>query len=360
LKALGYCALYTAVALIIFSPWAIRNYAWTRNPVYPLFSQIFQDPDVNPPPETDRENFGIAGDAAGGPQLLFTPFATRKFVYGESWWQTLLIPVRIFFQGQDDKPEYFDGRLNPYLFLLPMLTFIFGRKTDPVRNTDSDHKAERNILLAFASLFILFAFLKADMRIRYVAPAIPPLVILSAFGLHDALAAIRDRFQGRWRALSRSAAVVIVLGMLCLNFSYILALYQRIDPFSYIGGRLSRDQYIERYRPEYAAIRFANQHLPQNAKILGLFLGNRSYYSDRKLVFGENFFKRTVLVETSGQKIAAALKTRKITHILVYYRIFNPWTGHNFDRQERTNLSDFFNNHANLIFSKGGFGLYQL
>ena len=166
--------------------------------------------------------------------------------------------------------------------------------------------------------------------------------------------------KGRWRALSSSAAVLIVFGMLCLNFSYILTLYQRIDPFSYIGGRLSRDQYIERCRPEYATLQFANTNLSPDARILGLFLGNRSYYSDRELVFGDRFFKHTVIREGSAREIADALKAQKITHILVHYRILKRWSGHNFSHQEMVKLKDFFKNHADLIFHKGKYGLYQL
>ena len=354
LKAVGFSGLYVLVALMIYSPWAIRNYAWTKNPVYPLFNQYFTDTVHDRRSDFDLEAPDVISDAAREPTGLFLPFATRKIIYGETWWQTLLIPVRIFFQGQDDQPKYFDGRLNPYLLLLPILAIFFSRSKDAALKT------ERNILLAFAVLFIIFAFFKADMRIRYVAPAIPPLVILSIFGLRNTLTAIDGSFKTSSSAFCKSVVIFIVSIMVCLNFGYVLQLYQRIDPFSYIGGRLSRDQYIERYRPEYAAIQFANQNLPQDAIILGLFLGNRSYYSDRNLVFGESFFKDAVIREISGKEIAGALKEKKVTHILVYYRVFKPWSGHNFDRQKRANLSDFFNNHANLIFFKGEFGLYQL
>jgi hypothetical protein len=137
-------------------------------------------------------------------------------------------------------------------------------------------------------------------------------------------------------------------------------LYHRIDPLSYISGTLNRDQYIERYRPEYAAIQFANKTLSPNARILGLFLGNRSYYSDRELVFGESFFKNTVIRESSAREIADALKKKEITHVLVYYRVLKRWAGHNFDHRERVKMADFFNNHANLVFSKGEYGLYKL
>jgi len=354
LKAIGYGASYVLVALVIFSPWAIRNYVWTQNPVYPLFDHHLKNPNINQPFEVDLEASSIISEAARGPAVLFSPFATRKIIYGESWWQTLLIPVRIFFQGQDDKPKHFDGRLNPYLLLLPVLAFFLNR------NGDTATKTEKNILLAFAVLFIIFAFFKADMRIRYVAPAIPPLVILSVFGLRNILHGIDGRLSGRSNAFCKSFTVLTVSFLVCLNAAYMWQLYQRIDPLSYIGGKLSRDQYIERYRPEYAAIQFVNKTLPQDARILGLFLGNRSYYSDRDLVFGDSFFKNTVIRESSAREIAGALKENEITHILIYYHVFQQWSGRLFDKEEKVKLLDFFDTHTHRIFTKGGYGLYQL
>ena len=260
LKAISYSTLYVLLALVIFSPWAIRNYTWTKNPVHPLFSQYFENSDLNRLSDQDLEPPEIIGEAARGPVMLFSPFTTRKIIYGETWWQTLLIPVRIFFEGKDDRPKHFDGRLNPYLLLLPIFAFILKR------NTDAVVKNERNILATFAVLFIMISFFKADMRIRYVAPAIPPLVIMAILGLNNILAAIDKGLKGGLNRLCKSIFVLAVSFLVFLNAVYVWQLYHRIDPLSYISGRLSRDQYIERYRPEYAAIRFANKSLASDAE----------------------------------------------------------------------------------------------
>ena len=354
LKAIGFSALYVMIALVIFSPWAIRNYAWTKNPVYPLFNQYVKSPGPDRLSGSNLEPSEIIGEAARGPVGLFSPFTTRKIIYGETWWQTLMIPVRIFFQGQDDQPKHFDGRLNPYLLLLPIFAFFL------YRNTGTSIKTERNILVAFAALFITISFFKADMRMRYIAPAIPALVILSVLGLYNIIAAIDSGLKGVFNTFCRSVVFLTISFLVFINAAYIWQLYHRVDPLSYISGRLSRDQYIERYRPEYATIRYANKNLPTHARILGLFLGNRSYYSDRELIFGESFFKNVVIREDTGKEIAGAFKAKEITHILVYYRVFKPWSDHNFDHRERVKLTDFFKNHANLVFSKGEYGLYRL
>ncbi|MDZ7597857.1 MAG: glycosyltransferase family 39 protein [Desulfobacterales bacterium] len=104
-KAVLWGACFASIALAVFSPWMIRNLIWTGNPLYPLYDGLF-----NP------------GGSGHGSSL--GPWAIRKLVYGETWWETLLIPLRVFFQGQDDLPQLFDGRLNPLLLILPIFAFF--------------------------------------------------------------------------------------------------------------------------------------------------------------------------------------------------------------------------------------------
>ena len=82
-KTAGYGLVFVSVALLIFSPWMIRNYLWTNNPLYPLYDHLF-----NPHNDTDRQAIGL--------------FAYRSLLYHETWWEMLLLPVRVFFQGREE------------------------------------------------------------------------------------------------------------------------------------------------------------------------------------------------------------------------------------------------------------------
>jgi 4-amino-4-deoxy-L-arabinose transferase-like glycosyltransferase len=141
LKAAGYGILFLFIAFIFFSPWMIKNYLWTTNPIFPLYDHWF-----NPQDAIDKKTISL--------------FTYRSLIYHESWWQMALLPVRIFFQGQDGNPQYFDGRLNPFLFFLPFFAF-YGIKRDPaiIRN-------EKKIMLTFVVLFFAFAFFSSSLRIR--------------------------------------------------------------------------------------------------------------------------------------------------------------------------------------------------
>jgi hypothetical protein len=337
-RVLLYGAVFVLTALIVFSPWMIRNYIWTDNPVYPLYNGWF-----NPVPPDAVESGGNLGH-----------FAIRKLLFKESLWQTLLIPVRIFFEGQDNLPQYFDGKLNPFLFFLPFFAFLgFKKSTSMI-------KAEKKTLLAFAVLYLLFAFFKTDMRIRYIAPIIPPLVILAMYGLHQINTFVAGYFSVpvcRFMRIGLVAAAVFMFGM---NGAYVWGQFNSVDPMSYLSGRLDRDAYIQRYRPEYTAVKYANKNLSKRTKILCVFLGNRRYYSDREMIFGDGFFRTAVMRAETPQNILADLKERKITHMLIRYDMFNHWAKQQLNNGSKKILAGFFQSHTRRLFTKAGYGLYQL
>ena len=357
-KAAGYGTIFFLVALVIFSPWMIRNYSWKQNPIYPLYNKLF-----NPPKDlsseslnenTDDANLSRQAQMSKKSSPRWGPFALRKLIYNESWWQIALIPVRIFFQGQDDNPKYFDGRLNPFLFLLPLVAFFQLKSDPPAIRTD------KKILGFFTILFILYAFLQTDMRIRYIAPTIPPLVILAVYGLNNLTALAAGRWARAPGWLVPGCTVLLATFMLSVNTAYIIKQFDYVDPFSYIGGKISRNEYIARYRPEYKAFQYANGNLPDDVKVLALFLGNRSYYSDRELIFGDNLFKKIVKKSNSSDMMRAEIQRLGITHLLIRYDIFNRWAGAQFNDKEKKRLGLFLENNLNQLFSQSGYGLFGL
>ena len=338
IRVIVYGAVFISIALIVFSPWMIRNYLWTDNPVYPLYNGWF-----NPEPSDPAGTSGHLGH-----------FAIRKLLFKESLWQTLLIPVRIFFEGQDDLPQYFDGKLNPFLFFLPFFAFF------NLKNISPSIKAEKKILSTFAVLFFFFAFFQTDMRIRYIAPIIPPLVILATYGLHQITTMIAGHFSGKVRRLISGSILATIVFMLSMNGAYIWEQFNSVDPMSYLSGRVNRETYIARYRPEYPAIKYANKNLTHGSKVLGLFLGNRLYYSDREIIFGDGFFRNTVNRAEISESILKELRQKKITHLLIRYDLLNQWSNRQLNDRNKKILSTFFKNYVHRLFSKAGYGLYEL
>lgn len=358
-KALVFGAVFMMIAATVFSPWAIRNFLWTNNPLYPLYNSWFNPTkaevhDITEPRVVYNSNEDAIAEIKPS-KGRWTHFAIRKIIFNEKWWEIALIPIRIFFQGRDDNPKYFDGKLNPLLFFLPFFAFI------GMRSNSQQLQVEKKTMLAFAVLFIFFAFVQSDMRIRYIGPAIPLLVILSILGLQNIVGFINNRFNGFIKKISLGSVLVLALFFLGLNLHYILNQYRWVQPVRYLKGELNRDVYIEKYRPEYAVIKYANMHLPSDAKILGIFLGNRGYYSDREMRFDyEPFIKNTLKQKYLDEAILAKFKKSGITHLLIRFNAFNNWVKNNFDDREKQRLVQFFQNHTVLLFSKNGHGLYNL
>ena len=342
-KAIGFSLLYVFIALIIFSPWMIRNVVWTGNPIYPLYHTVFNPGD---------ENFEISGDEDSGAKPRMSHFLIRKKLYDESALAVALIPLRVFFQGKDNEPKYFDGRANPFLLLLPIFAFFGIRADTPQIRT------EKFLMIAFSVLFLLFACAQTVIRIRYFAPIFPPMAILAMFGMHrlEKYLADKSNFPIFVRNLVIYGIIVMMLGW---NANYIFQRFNYVKPMDYLTGKISRDDYIQKYRPEYASMQYANHHLTNQDRILGVYLGNRGYYSEIDIVFSIHLLQNLAKTAESCADIYEGLRKRDITHLIVNHKLFNFWVK-DYSLHEKQVLKDFFERHVLQLFYRDGHGLYQL
>ena len=329
--------LFIVVAGLVYSPWGMKNFIWTGNPVFPLFDNWFNASD----PHTLQS---------------VPPVILRKLMYGETWLETVLVPLRVFFQGQDDSHQYFDGKLNPALLILPIFAFVMT-----IRDKNSHrNNVENGMMLMFSILLVLIVFFQTNMRIRYIAPVIPCLVILSMFGLKNIFLHLGKLFEGKARRVAAGISVVTVLLILGGNMTYMIKQFQIVAPFQYLRGNISRHDYIEKFRPEYAAIRHANLFLPADAKILSLFIGNRGYYSDREMLFDINLFHAAVQKSDSPEELQAQCVNLGLTHVLIRLDMFNNWIHNNLNKMKKQLVINFLNSRTSLLFSKNGHNLYRL
>ena len=276
----------------------------------------------------------------------------RSNVYKETFIQTLFLPIRAFFQGQDDNPKYFDGKLNPFLLLLPLLAFI-GLGNNRLRS----FKHHRNVFAVFSILFILFVFFKADFRIRYMAPAIPPLIVLSVFGLKTIVHVLSGR---NWRLgiTGKIAATFIMLMALALNINYVYGLFGTIRPLDYISGKIDRDSYISIFRKEYPTIQYANKYLPEDAIVLCLSIGDRTYYVDRPVHLSESFYKRKN-GKYSDKELLISLRKFGTTHIIINQQVFINWI-RNLSKSDQSMFLNVFKSNTKTLYRENDILLLEL
>lgn len=337
-KGIVHGGVYLLIALVMFSPWAVKNFTWTGNPLYPLFDSVF-----------DQETMTVQGDG----ERIPSHFVIRHFNYDESFLEIIMVPIRIFFQGQDGSPKYFDGKLNPLLLLLPIFAFWGSAGA-------SAHQTEKKVLLMFSVLYILFVFFRRDMRIRYVSPVIPALVILAMYGLNNLILSLESIDRRRCRQGVKTLFVGIILAFFSLNLAYAYSLFKYIDPIDFLSGRVDRHQYIERYVSEYPVLRYANDHLPETSTILSLFLGNRSYYSRRNTIFDENMLLGGLIHGTSSEQLTKSILNKGISHVLIRYDLFLKWVNDNLDGKQQRMFNDMLQHHMELQYFRNGYGLFVL
>jgi len=350
-RGIGWTAAFICLSLAVFSPWMIRNVRWTGNPIYPLYDGVFRS--LSPSGKTQAEEAGAAA-AAGEPSQGLNHFVARRLVFGESALETFTIPIRIFFQGEDDDPKYFDGRLNPGLLFFSVLAF-FGTAALGKRE-----RTERLVLAGFSLFYLLYTFFTVDMRIRYVGPILVPLAILSVYGMRQAVRLLEGRC--RTRSVRRRTALPLVLVALTLapNFFYLARQFEIVRPLDYLTGRVGREEYIARHRKDYPAFQFINTALPQEVKILGLYMGNRLYYADRPLVFGNRFFKQAISRAGSPEGLAGLLQERGFSHILLRGDILGLVAAETMTPRDLAVFQGFIQGHTRTLFSRDGFFVMEI
>ena len=343
LKSLGFLSIFFFVAVLTFSPWMIRNYSWTGNPLHPLLTRWFQKPAPSPAErlEADSESQGRLG-----------VFAIRKGVYHETGWEMALVPIRVFFEGKDGSPKHFDGKLNPFLILFPFFAFYRAKEGESL-------KKEKWILLAFTVFCFGFTFVTADLRIRYVAAIIPPLVILSVLGAKE-FADKLAKVLGKRFDIGFGWIFLLLAFPMAYNASYLVKQFADVDPFRYLGGDVSRDEYIARFRPEYDSLKFANETLPKDGKILFAFLGDRGYYCERDYLPGEGVLWSVFQSASSPEEISLKLKETGVTHLLIYHPLFERWMRENFKGERAKFLTKFFEDYVQFLFFRHGFSVSRL
>ena len=331
---------FVLIALIVFSPWMIRNSIWKGNPVYPLYNNFFN-------PAEGKEKCDLVEE-----KQPHNAFWLRRHVYGESFFQTITIPLRAFFQGQDDNPKYFDGKLNPLLLFFLLLAFLPMRVGIP-----ESMRRHAYFLFIFAFLFILFVLFKSDFRIRYMAPAIPPIVCLSVFGIRN-IFQIVSQLKGNKEIFGVVILCTGVFFLFAYNIDYEYRQFSYVNPFDYLSKSVDRDSYISRYRKEQQAIIKANQILPKEAKVLCLSLGDRTYYLDRDAHLAGDFYKKTNCTYNE-EDLYEKLTRYQTTHVLIDKDVFLNWVKSQ-PMEVRNIYFDVLNKYTRLLFEINGVRLLKI
>lgn len=285
-KIISYPAAFGLAALLTASPWVLKNYFMTGNPIYPYF---FEARDV----DALRQLF-YAGDA---PQ--------RNVL------DSLLIPFKATIYGIEGGPSFNTSISVLPLALLPFLLVGWRSLTKELRNT-----LAKLGLIALVAWMIWGAGSHAAIalnRSRHYYAAFPALTVLACAGYLIGVRLESARVRTGWILKGLVLFVLILSGVgETLTFA-------GTNPLRVIAGVDSEGQYLADQLGWYGPTMDAINRLPPESRVYFLW-EPRAYYcrvecSPDVILDRWWHLNRTV---GDAQRIAASIRAAGFTHVLIY------------------------------------------
>lgn len=279
------CALYGLAFGLVLSPWLIRNFLASGDPLWPFGYNIFKG-------------------------QYWSEWQTQKFANWErgpglSAWNFLIGPWNLTNNIAAFSPG--DGPLTPSLLSPLLLAFIpaawlFGGNLNHVRGL-----REIVVLLsAFCLVVYSIWFLGGYQHPRYIQMLHPFLAILAGVGIWNV-------FRTQHRVLRLTSA-----GLVTGTFVFTLgiAVVFNASSFRVVLGRESRDEYLSSKVPYCQDLDWVNRHLPPEARVLYLSLQSY-YYLDRAFVLGVPAYQGIIQYGqyNTSEELFQELKRLGITHV---------------------------------------------
>ena len=321
-------ALMAAIALLVFSPWLIKNQIYVGNPVYPLLEGTFD---------------GLNWDSVQSSQLISWQ---RSMGMGRGFLDYLLLPVRIGVMGKPGlNYTHFDGILSPVFLILVPLAFFWRRRGTAVLG-----------LMGGAGL-VFWAL--TSQQVRFLIPTIALAAVLAAMGL----AGLRARVgRGRFRA-------VLILVFLAQASSLIVpdqygrpvisALYDRLPA---AAGLETPREFLGRNIQSYSLFQQMNENIPPGQAVF-LVWENRGYYLDRPY-FADSFFEASTLMRMVARSGSAADLKQTVAAMGYRYVVVNDLLADVFSRpyppRDRQVLADFISQYLTPVHSANRLTLYTI
>jgi len=251
-------------AFIIPSPWLLRSWILTGDPLYPYINKLLV------------HNFITE---VGHPKTLIS---------------LILYPWNLTFN-----PELFYGfsqRISPfYLAILPALLLV--------KNVDRKIK----YLLVFGLLYVYFFFPFLALP-RYFMPGIAALSIVVGY--------IISQISFQYK---NSMVKKVLLLLLCVPFVLQLYYLYRVN-MPNVGAALkivSRADYLEKHLSDYYLVtKYVNERLPDDITVFAPW-ENRFYYFDKKFLSGNWMVERMLNIKTPVEWVKVLKEKYKVDYLLL-------------------------------------------
>jgi len=328
--------LFGLLAIVVASPWYLKNFFSTGNPFYPFFFG-----------GTYWDEFRAWWYSRAGTGLAFT-----------APWRLLVAPWEMTVLGIQGTESY-DATIGPILLtVIPLLALVW-RKIAPEERRVIGYAI---LVCLIQYLFWLYGVAQSALLVqtRLLFPIFALLALLAGYIVDKLALLTKQAFSLQWFV---TTVLLLALGLNAVSS----ALHFISDsPLPYLAGFESKESYLTRHLGlYYTTVVHINENLPPSAKILFLW-EPRSYYCQRDCWSDAllDKFKHLTYKYHDAEGIAEYLHREGVTHLLLYQTGLEHILEAGFDPitpDDVAALTALQKDHLRLIHDEGGaYLLYKL
>lgn len=316
-------ATYFLIALLIVSPWYIKSYVYTGDPVYPFGYSISGGKYLKSVNDKNLIDYNF-GDVA---------LKRSLFDFLIKFWDLTM---------QSSKYGMLLGFGPLFLVFIPLL--IFMKKVDTVIK----------YLLVYSLIsFAVWYFNPQGLRYLMIYPM---LSVVSGTVINSLL-----------KIKKVKGAVILVL-ISTLFFNLVLWYGANSVKLPYVFGLESEQEFYLKLKDNngYNVFKYANENLPKNSKLL-LFGEIRGYLSDLDYIKSDPLAHRVIDYSkiVDSKSMYNELRRLGITHVLVnsklgFIGLTNPNQPVRHSEKDIRIMNETLKNYAKLLYSENGVYLYEL
>lgn len=330
-------ALFGAIVAAFVSPYLIKNYLITGNPVYPVMYNIF------------------------GGRWLMPAQVERMLSYVEShgmghdWRNMLLLPWNITIYGNTGF-ETFDTIITP-LWLISIPALIFVRLKPPV------------IKWAVFVCAVYFLSWSVSTHItRYMMPIFPLASIVTAHVLVELKRSVEG--VSRRAALIYRTGVIAACALVWFSFCYFYLPRGLTEFGPAVWGNQTREDFLARKVINYSAFKYMNEELPPKACVM-FFWDNRGFFCERKRI-GDSVMEAPTMIELvhgsgSPEGFRELLRDMGVTHVFFNETFLGRFPPHTVSGEDRARFENdlsifraFLAKYCVSLFTATGATVYEV
>tara|TARA_Y100001980_G_C14507716_1_gene283269 strand:- start:185 stop:1282 length:1098 start_codon:yes stop_codon:yes gene_type:complete len=267
---------------ILLIPWFLRNFIASGNPIWPLASTIFDTLYIS---DIWAMKYSL-WERGPGTSIL-------DFFMGP-W--NLTNRIDLFNAGYGIFTSYL---LNPVFLMFSPIAMFYKN------SINKNLKIVVKFFVVFCLITYIFWFFGGYHHPRYLGGIYPFISILSGIGIKITT----DQLKNNYRKI-----IFIILTAL-LIFFLAIAFFINQKYFGVVFGNINEESYLENNLNNYEGVRWLNQNLPENSKVL--YAGTSAWYY-MKNDYTPLSFK---LIDYSNiktpQELYEKLKEINITHVYI-------------------------------------------